>query len=87
MYKHEIENLLTNFEGVNLVKESSGKGGYINIYVNFKSGCNLTIAERGSLLLKIEDKLINDLDNKIRIWHEPLGDKNTLRNFRGVTVS
>ena len=87
MYKHEIENLLTNFEGVNLVKESSGKGGYINIYVNFNSSCNLTIAERGSLLLKIEDKLINDLDNKIRIWHEPLGDKNTLRNFRGVTVS
>jgi len=39
--------------------------------------------DRGSLLLDLEDALC-EYDPSIRIWHTPLGDKNTLRNLRGV---
>ena len=36
--------------------------------------------------MKLEDDLIKDVDSAIRVWHEPLGDKNTLRKMRGVSL-
>ena len=31
-------------------------------------------------------ELIKNINPDIRIWHEPLGDKNTLRKMRGVSL-
>lgn len=41
---------------------------------------------RGKLLLDLEDELCK-ADPSIRIWHVPLGDKNSLRNLRGITFA
>lgn len=40
---------------------------------------------RCRLLLDLEDALCAQ-DPTIRIWHTPLGDKNSLRNLRGVKL-
>ena len=45
----------------------------------------LSIAEKG-ILMKLESELIEKVDSKIRVWHVPIGDKNSLRNLRGVTI-
>lgn len=42
--------------------------------------------QRGTLLLDAEQVLKNQVDDAITIWLEPLGDKNTLRKFRGIKV-
>ena len=43
-------------------------------------------AIRGSVLLDLEAYLKRMLDIGITVWHESLGDKNSLRRFRGVEV-
>lgn len=45
----------------------------------------LSAQERGKLLLDLEETLCT-IQPRIRVWHVPLGDRNTLRNFRGITV-
>ena len=54
-----------------------------NVEVRFSD--SLSPAERGPLLLDLEDAMCQD-DSSIRIWHTPLGDKNSLRNLRGVQL-
>jgi len=46
----------------------------------------MNASERGSFLLDFEELLKDTLDNGITIWHEPIGDKNSLRNLRGIEV-
>jgi hypothetical protein len=41
---------------------------------------------RGTLLLDFEAMLKNNLDDGLTVWGEPLGDKNSLRNLRGIEV-
>jgi hypothetical protein len=41
---------------------------------------------RGSLLLDLEIDLKAKLDIGVVVWHESLGDKNSLRKFRGIEV-
>lgn len=41
---------------------------------------------RGTRLLDLEEILKANVDPGITIWLEPLGDKNTLRNLRGIEV-
>ena len=79
-----LNKIFEKYPSVNFVKEINGRGGYKNIFVKFTG--KSSIAERGQLLMNLEDELINNVDSAIRIWHEPLGDKNTLRTMRGVTV-
>ena len=43
-------------------------------------------SERGTLLLNLEAILKKEIDDGISIWHIPLGDKNSLRNLRGIEV-
>ncbi|UWE16079.1 hypothetical protein [Herbaspirillum huttiense] len=43
-------------------------------------------AERGTLLLDYEDLLKQGVDEGITVWGESLGDKNSLRNLRGIEV-
>ena len=41
---------------------------------------------RGTRLLDLEEILKANVDPGITIWLEPLGDKNSLRNLRGIEV-
>lgn len=43
-------------------------------------------AERGTKLLDLEEALKNKVDEGITVWAESLGDKNSLRNLRGIEV-
>jgi hypothetical protein len=45
-----------------------------------------TARQRGKLLMDLEDEL-RILDCRIRVWHIPLGDKNSLRNLRGIKLN
>lgn len=41
---------------------------------------------RGGLLLDLEAFLKQTVDAGLTVWLEPLGDKNSLRNLRGIEV-
>lgn len=45
-----------------------------------------TAQQRGKILLDLEDKLC-ETNAKFRVWHVALGDKNSLRNLRGISVT
>ena len=79
-----IEDIFKTYPDIEFVREVEGKGGYKNLYVKFTG--KASISDRGRLLMKLEEELIEKINSDIRIWHEPLGDKNTLRTMRGVTV-
>ena len=59
------------------------KNGLIYIYVFFKT--KISPSERGTILLDLEDEMCK-LNRQIRVWHIPLGDKNSLRNLRGIKI-
>jgi len=42
--------------------------------------------KRGTLLLDIEAFLKESIDPGLVVWLEPLGDRNSLRNLRGIEV-
>jgi hypothetical protein len=46
----------------------------------------LTAKARGTLLLDFEECLKNNIDQGLTVWGEALGDKNSLRNLRGIEV-
>jgi hypothetical protein len=43
-------------------------------------------SERSALLLDFEDHLKKTIDQGLTVWLEALGDKNSLRNLRGIEV-
>ena len=68
---------------VEFVNSHESSDGIINVEVSIF--VQIKPAERGKLLLDLEDSLCS-LDKNYRVWHSPLGDKNSLRNLRGVTL-
>ena len=54
------------------------------IIVRFPAPVN--VQERGGLLLDFEFFLKAAIDPALAVWLEPLGDKNSLRNLRGIKV-
>jgi hypothetical protein len=54
------------------------------IFVNLVEAIPANI--RGSLLLDFEAELKSKIDTGIVVWCEPLGDKSTLRNLRGIQI-
>lgn len=42
--------------------------------------------QRGTLLLDLEVLLKETIDQGLAVWLEPLGDRNSLRNLRGIEV-
>ena len=54
------------------------------IFVNLVEAIPANI--RGSLLLDFEVQLKSRIDIGIVVWCEPLGDKSTLRNLRGIQI-
>lgn len=43
-------------------------------------------SKRGQLLLDLEEFLKKEVDQGLTVWLEPLGDRNSLRNLRGIEV-
>ena len=66
---------------IEIKKTEIDEEGLFNVYVNFLE--KVSPSKRGTILLDLEDELCK-VNNKIRIWHIPLGDKNSLRNLRGI---
>jgi hypothetical protein len=54
------------------------------IYFSFKEPIPTSI--RGNFLLDLELLLKENIDLGIIIWCEPIGDKNSLRNLRGIEI-
>jgi hypothetical protein len=46
----------------------------------------LPAGKRGQLLLDVEAHLKQKIDQGLSVWLEPLGDRNSLRNLRGIEV-
>lgn len=46
----------------------------------------LSASIRGTLLLDLEEFLKKNVDEGLTVWGEALGDKNSLRNLRGIEV-
>lgn len=46
----------------------------------------LSADRRGTLLLDIEEYLNDAVSPGLAVWLEPLGDRNSLRNLRGIEV-
>lgn len=46
----------------------------------------LTASVRGTLLLDFEECIKKNIDQGLTAWGEALGDKNSLRNLRGIEV-
>lgn len=46
----------------------------------------LTASVRGTLLLDFEEFIKKNIDQGLTVWGEALGDKNSLRNLRGIEV-
>jgi len=57
--------------------------GIVNVEVELLK--SMGPRQRGKLLRDLEDDLCANNRN-IRIWHKPLGDKNSLRTLRGVKL-
>jgi len=54
------------------------------IYFTFKKQISSSL--RGIFLLDLELMLKENIDSGIFIWCEPIGDKNSLRNLRGIEI-
>ena len=71
-----------NYKNILEIKKTDyDEEGLFNVYVNFLK--KIPPSKRGTILLNLEDELCR-FNDKIRIWHIPLGDKNSLRNLRGI---
>jgi hypothetical protein len=70
----------TEFSGITPTRTSvTGQ-----VYVALKEPIGSSL--RGGLLLDLEEHLKKTIDPAINIWCEPLGDKNSLRNLRGIEI-
>ena len=78
-----VKSTIHDFPGYETIEIKQAHGnGQVTIVLN-----NLmTASERGIFLLDLEEWIKKMLDNGITIWHEPIGDKNSLRNLRGIEV-
>lgn len=47
---------------------------------------SMSASKRGQLLLDLEEFLKKEIDPGLAVWLEPLGDRNSLRNLRGIEV-
>ena len=77
---NEIINNNDSFK--NIIISSAHENG--QVFVTLSEGVN--VAERGSLLLDFEERIKIKIDEGLNVWCEALGDKNSLRNLRGIEI-
>ena len=84
--KERINNInaaMQNFPGHEKIEiKSALTNGQVSIELNVVMAAH----ERGFFLLDFEEWIKKILDTGISIWHVPIGDKNSLRNLRGIEV-
>ena len=88
--------LMSEIERIKLLNKQMGKKqDYMNISINktTESGQvlvqlddKLSASERGVYLLDFERYLKDNVDQGISVWCETIGDKNSLRNLRGIQI-
>ena len=79
----KVKSAIKDFPGNERIKiKQAHIDGQVTIVLNNA----MTASERGLFLLDLEGWIKKMLDNGITIWHEPIGDKNSLRNLRGIEV-
>lgn len=66
-----------NFEVI-LTKEDG------QVIIRIKNSLNAS--KRGTLILDLEELYKSEIDQGVNVWAEALGDKNSLRNLRGIEV-
>jgi hypothetical protein len=84
--KKRIEMVVASTKNFPNIEKIDIKTALSNGQVSVEINESMDAAERGSLLLDLEDFLKVEIDNGISIWHIPIGDKNSLRNLRGIEV-
>ena len=78
-----INKILRENEKFEIISVSSAaRNGQVLISLNG----NITASERGTLVLDFERCLKDKIDQGINVWCEPIGDKNSLRNLRGIQI-
>tara|TARA_Y100000294_G_C8256908_1_gene217122 strand:- start:48 stop:401 length:354 start_codon:yes stop_codon:yes gene_type:complete len=79
----KVKSAIKDFPGKETIEiKQAHFDGQVTIVLNNV----MTANERGLFLLDLEEWIKKMLDNGITIWHEPIGDKNSLRNLRGIEV-
>ena len=79
----KVKSAIKNFLGNETIEiKQAHTDGQVTIVLNNV----MTASERGPFLLDLEEWIKKMLDTGITIWHEPIGDKNSLRNLRGIEV-
>ena len=84
--KERINNInaaMQNFPGHEQIEI---KSALTNGQVSLELKVVMAAKERGFFLLDFEEWIKKMLDTGISIWHVPIGDKNSLRNLRGIEV-
>ena len=85
--KERINNInaaMQNFPGHEKIEiKSALTNGQVSLELNVVMAAN----ERGFFLLDFEEWIKEMVDTGISIWHVPIGDKNSLRNLRGIEVA
>lgn len=76
-----IDNISGDFANKLYVTEVQDSG---QVIVSLKESA--TPADRGDLLMDFEEHLKANVDGALTVWLEPLGDRNSLRNLRGIEV-
>ena len=76
-----IDNICGDFADKLHVADVQDSG---QVIVSLKEAA--TPADRGDLLMDFEEHLKANVDGALNVWLEPLGDRNSLRNLRGIEV-
>ena len=88
--------LMPDIERIKLLnKQIREKKDYMSISINKTTNSGqvlvsldgkISARERGIYLLDFERYLKDNVDQGINVWCETIGDKNSLRNLRGIQI-
>jgi len=76
----EVLSLDERFSGISISRALADGSVYVNLEIT------LAPNKRGTVLLDFEEMLKERVDIGLTVWCEPLGDKSTLRNLRGIEI-
>lgn len=79
--KNIVETRMSSLERILEIVEAKIDG---QVIVNLLEP--VTADKRGTLLLDLEALLKESIDPGLVVWLEPLGDRSSLRNLRGIEV-
>jgi len=82
----EKERLSIIVDSVDKIEHVAFTRAMSNGYVYLVIEKNMNPGDRGELMMELEVLLKKEIDDGLTIWHEPIGDKNSLRKLRGIKV-